>query len=268
MRVAPGLLGLAAALQRLRALDLAAPANATARQVVVARYKEDVAWLAQLPADLPVVVYQSSDPSAPHFVPNVGNEASKYLAYIVDQYDALPDAVIFMQAGQQDWHDPVPKDATVNRWDWDAASRNGGMAFLPTTAPCMVEDAEGRPVGGVRAGEGPAADCAMVVEHKPRQMSALQRAYPELFASELGELPSRWITHCCAQFEVTRDAIRRHPQAFYEDLLTWTTHDAVVAPSNIGHGLINTDAKRDDPGHVFEVMWALMFGSPEATRIL
>jgi hypothetical protein len=260
------LLALAAGLRRLRDPNLAS--NATARQVVVARYKEDVAWLAQLPSDLPVVVYQSSDSSVPHFVPNVGNEASKYLAYIVDQYDALPDTVIFMQAGQQDWHDPVPKDATLNRWDWDAASRNGGMVFLPTTAPCMVEDTEGRPAGGVRAGEGQAADCAMVVEHTPHQMPALQRVYPELFAAELGELPARWLTHCCAQFEVTRDAIRRHPQAFYENLLAWTSRDDAVAATQIGHGLVNKDATRADPGHIFEVMWALMFGSPDAVRIL
>jgi hypothetical protein len=259
-------LPLAAAFRRLHAPDLAS--NATARQVVVARYKEEVEWLAQLPSDLPVVVYQSSDPSAPHFVPNVGNEASKYLAYIVDQYDALPDAVMFMQAGQQDWHDPVPKDATLNRWDWGAASRNGGMAFLPTTAPCIVEDAEGRPAGGVKAGEGSASDCAMVVEHTPRQMPALQRVYPELFAAELGALPERWLTHCCAQFEVTREAIQRHPRAFYEDLLNWASREGSVSASDVGHGLVNKDDKRGDPGHIFEVMWALMFGSPDATRIL
>mmetsp|Transcript_114372 Transcript_114372/g.180032 ORF Transcript_114372/g.180032 Transcript_114372/m.180032 type:complete len:360 (+) Transcript_114372:73-1152(+) len=253
------------------------------RQVVIARYDEDVNWLKKLPENFDISVYQSKDPSVPHFVENVGNEASKYLSYIVDNYDSLPDTVAFMQAGRMDWHDPVPKDVTMRGWDWDAARARGGIAFLPTAAPCLIEDSDPAPVTESLPDVGRSSEreqrrksvptqekCVDVVEHTPPQMATVRSVWGEIFESELGPLPKHWLTHCCAQFHVTREAIRQHPREFYERLLKWAMdHDRSLLQSDYGEEMKrNHDEARRDAGHVFEVLWVLIFSDPMTHALL
>ena len=46
------------------------------------------AWLHDL--GLQTFQYQFTDPAAPYFYSNAGNEAGAYLQYILDFYDCLP----------------------------------------------------------------------------------------------------------------------------------------------------------------------------------
>lgn len=73
--------------------------------VVIARYKEDVNWVKNL--ELPYLIINKGPPiqdidiqnnsiSVPNSIE--GREAHSYLWYIVDNYDKLPDKVIFLQA--------------------------------------------------------------------------------------------------------------------------------------------------------------------------
>mmetsp|Transcript_25870 Transcript_25870/g.66751 ORF Transcript_25870/g.66751 Transcript_25870/m.66751 type:complete len:185 (-) Transcript_25870:494-1048(-) len=101
------------------------------KAIVVSQYEEDIGWLQELQSKvndsmLTVSIYQSKDDSKPGFVKNVGNEAYKYLRYIVDNYDDLPEYVMFVQASAQDWHDPQPKLDIIQNWDW--------------TSPCKAAD--------------------------------------------------------------------------------------------------------------------------------
>lgn len=257
-------------------------ASVQRHHVVVAKYEEDVSWLQHLPSNLDVYVYQSKDPSAPHFVENVGNEASKYLSYIVENYDALPESVTFMQAGRMDWHDPLPKETLMHRWDWGAAAAHGGIAFLPSAAPCLIEDSEAPPleVDDMEADSQqqerrkrlvPENElCPDIVEHSPPQMETIRSVWGDVFEPELGPLPKHWFTKCCAQFQVTRDAISQHPLEFYQQLLQWAKdHDRSLLQSDTtGEMKHNHDPARRDAGHVLEVLWALMFSNPIGRRVI
>ncbi|MGE4299674.1 MAG: DUF3431 domain-containing protein [Desulfovibrionaceae bacterium] len=76
-------------------------------QLVVARYQEDVSWLADV--GLPAVVYdKSGDPPAAlaatlpdhcavEALPNIGRETHTYLTHILRHFDALPEATVFVQ---------------------------------------------------------------------------------------------------------------------------------------------------------------------------
>jgi len=268
-------------------------------QVVIAKYDEDVTWLHNLARNFDVSVYQSKDPSMPLFVENVGNEAAKYLSYIVENYDNLPETVAFMQAGRADWHDPLPKDTMMQNWDWGAAAEQGGIAFLPTAAPCLIEDSDPQPLQGADADatrEWPFTEarqqehamemkrqqdrrkslvpdeelCPDIVEHTPPQMETVRAVWGEIFEPELGPLPKHWFTKCCAQFQVTRDAIHSHPLEFYQQLLQWTKeHDRALLQSEYaGEMRRNHDEARRDAGHVLEVLWALIFSSPMSRRVI
>jgi hypothetical protein len=76
------------------------------KQLVVAKYREDVSWLSQV--NIPTIVYDKCpevrpDIELPHveFVesPNIrnGREAHSYLSHIVQNYDNLADVTFFVQ---------------------------------------------------------------------------------------------------------------------------------------------------------------------------
>jgi len=218
---------------------------------------------------LTVSVYQSKDENRPGFVKNVGNEAYKYLRYIVDNYDDLPEYVMFVQASAQDWHDPQPKLDIIQSWDWTSPSKAAesvmpgegrGIQFLPTPQ-CIIEAVDGPPIEQNANRDG-------CVYHQPRQLSALKDAWSTVFERELGPLPPEWRTHCCAQFEVTREAIRQHPAQFYQSVLDWVDENDSTRLERMGRHISEAsrrqalhDAKdRGDSGHVLEVAWALIFG--------
>ena len=63
-------------------------------ELVVARYREDLAWLGNIPPQIQARVYDKSEAGN---LPNVGREAHTYLHHICTRYDALADLTIFAQ---------------------------------------------------------------------------------------------------------------------------------------------------------------------------
>ena len=70
---------------------------------VIARYNEDLTWLASL--KFPYTIYNkgSDNISLPSIkLPNIGRESGTFLYYIIENYNSLPDTLIFLQG------DPFP----------------------------------------------------------------------------------------------------------------------------------------------------------------
>ena len=63
--------------------------------IVIAKFKEDMRWINDL-----AYTYTIYDKSKN--IPNVGREAETYLRYIIEQYDNLPDYVVFLQGNPFD----------------------------------------------------------------------------------------------------------------------------------------------------------------------
>ena len=71
--------------------------------VVIARYNEDLTWLASL--KFPYTIYNkgADNISLPSIkLPNIGRESGTFLYYIIENYNSLPDTLIFLQG------DPFP----------------------------------------------------------------------------------------------------------------------------------------------------------------
>lgn len=75
------------------------------KELVVAKYKEDLSWLDSVPDSWTVTCY-SKDPAEKNTqylkLPNVGREADTYLHYIIENYAALPDLLVFAQGNPFD----------------------------------------------------------------------------------------------------------------------------------------------------------------------
>jgi len=72
-------------------------------KIVVERYKENIEWLSPLMNQC--IIYNKGDKlDLPNeiMLDNVGREAETYLHYIIDNYDKLPDIVVFTQGNISD----------------------------------------------------------------------------------------------------------------------------------------------------------------------
>lgn len=63
------------------------------KQIVVAKYKENIDWT----INLPCIIYDKSEKEEYIKLPNFGREAHTYLHHIIHNYDNLTDTTIFTQ---------------------------------------------------------------------------------------------------------------------------------------------------------------------------
>lgn len=74
-------------------------------EIVIARYNEDLSWLKENFRDQKVIIYNkgTDDINLPDNnysiikLPNIGRESHTYLYYIINNYNNLPERVIFLQ---------------------------------------------------------------------------------------------------------------------------------------------------------------------------
>lgn len=167
------------------------------RELVIARYREDLEWISQL-ADLHIHVYDKSSNldslSQPHLpenlqltqLPNVGREAHTYLTHIITQYDRMADVTVFLQGNP---HDHVFNlSQQLNELPQDPGFRELGHTPI-------VDDATGSPAHS-------GLDIAGFYE-------SLFRAKP----------PAFYPFHAGTNFAVSRAIIRHRPREFYQRTL-------------------------------------------------
>ena len=174
----------------------AAPAFASApRALVVAKYREDSSWVDLFFGDIPHYVYHMAERDGALGMPkNVGNEATAYLRFIVEHYDALPERTAFVQAHRLAHHphkvDIVPLLLAVN-WAW--------ADYVPLNLYMFQH----------------------LTRQKSPEFAALQDLWPVLFSDVGPDPPPDMLTWCCAQFIASRAAIRRLPLAHWRRLYDW-----------------------------------------------
>jgi len=71
-------------------------------ELVVAHYREDIAWLDQVPAGVTVIVYEKFAYSktrtyGAYFLPNVGRDVHTHITHMSLRYDCLADVTFFVQ---------------------------------------------------------------------------------------------------------------------------------------------------------------------------
>ena len=159
-----------------------------------------------------------------YIVPNKANEASSYLHFITKHYDSMPDTTIFLQDQQTSKHN---QDMVVllRQLHLDAAPyiplNNVHMPFMDPRDFCHVRRCI------AESGIG-----------KYLNQSSLPRHHLDIAFA------------CCAQFAVSRDAVRSRPKELYEDLYRYTL------------GAVDFGQRSDSfaRGECLEVMWHAIFG--------
>jgi hypothetical protein len=66
------------------------------KNLIVAKYQEDLSWLSQVNG-YEVVVYDKYDISSSNYLPNIGREAHTYIHHIIENYENLATINVFVQ---------------------------------------------------------------------------------------------------------------------------------------------------------------------------
>ncbi|MDR3640421.1 MAG: DUF3431 domain-containing protein [Humidesulfovibrio sp.] len=221
-------------------------------QLVVARYREDPAWLGAL--GLSGVLYNKGPELAPNVLPpgiralplpNLGREAHTYLTHIIANYDALPRHTVFLQ-GDPFAHLTPPDEPGLTPLGLrkrllDLAAKDqpfAGLAWFRLRC-----DGLGRPHD--------LADPAKKGRWKGWGKDIpVAQTFESLFAAPS---PREFIARApTGNMLVRRDRILARSQSFYQRALS-----LVLADSDDAH---NT-------GHAFERLWQAIFsgGAPSTT---
>jgi hypothetical protein len=196
-------------------------------KVVVARYKEDLSWLADVKEHC--VVYdkgQDGDACVASFpdvrrMDNWGREASSYLAYIVATYPRFPEYVLFTQGSV--------KDHVVD---------------MPVMLALIKALAEGRPSPIGPRGRYTDINHQWGQVRQWRDYNHPGIPIKEAFEMLYDSFPVDGTFKCnyCGIFMVSREALLSHSKKFYELMLNWMPGQPWAA-------------------HVYERLWAIIFAS-------
>ncbi|MCJ1436600.1 hypothetical protein MMC27_005980 [Xylographa pallens] len=224
-------------LKRWRTLPPHAAGGRASKVIVMGKLEaEDTSWVARDLPDWDNAVYVVDNTSAPLHTPvNKGREAMAYLTYVIDNYEALPDTVLFLHSHRDGefraWH--VDNEAHDNvesvqalRLDYVAVAGyvNLRCGLLPGCNH-EVQPFRSPPVDGLE------------VEH------AMHDAWKAMFPGEA--LPHEIGVPCCAQFAVSKQQIRARPKTDYERYRNW---------------IRETQLHDRTSGRVMEYLWHIIFG--------
>ena len=219
--------------------------------IVTAHYNEDLTWLKRQD-EFPVVVCDKHGSEATPFTPdarcslqiNRGREASSFLKFIIEYYDDLPRHIAFVHGHEFAEHQTLPFGILegirrAKKHDFDYINLNARLQFNHLyDAPESIES-----VAATHWFSHPG--------HK-----FLRKYWDSHFADILGcDFPEHLGYVCCAQFVVSRRAIRRHPKESYirlyelvMDPTKGTDYEAAVAIEFIWHILFGETSNRWSAG--------------------
>lgn len=203
--------------------------------VVASLKKEDTSWLSTHLPEWKANVYVVDDSKAHLTVPmNKGHEAMVYLTYIIDQYDNLPNNIIFIHASRFAWHNDDP--------DYDAIPTlsNFQLPYLQESGYVNLRCVW---IIGCPAEIRPVEDEANRDDAHLSTKNIYKQAYEEL----LPDLPVPEVVAvgCCSQFGVTRETVHKRPRSDYLRYRQW---------------LLETSLDDSMSGRVFEFSWHIIFG--------
>lgn len=203
-------------------------------KVVVARYNEPIEWLDPI-KDACVFLNKGEALNIPNEVriPNIGRESDSYLWYIINNYDNLPDIVVFTQANISD-HRSSGNDHKYILSIRDEALQYGKSNYTTTWTPTNNETDWFAPNWN-RIHQY----CISLSRYKNSEFIS----FKDWFEKNVGiSYPIPFHLYINAIFAVNKERILQHPLQYYIDLKSSGDHS------------INTIES-----HFFERSWYYIF---------
>ncbi|KAL9116902.1 MAG: hypothetical protein Q9187_006568 [Circinaria calcarea] len=198
---------------------------------------EDTSWVENNLPEWQRAIYTVDNTSATnHTSRNKGREANVYLTYVIENYDDLPDIIVFLHSH---------RDGYPQAWHTDAANHDNVASINSLRLDTVREH------GYVNLRCNPAIGCPDEVQpfrDPPKPDGDPEQLYGEAWNAMMGpDLPVPHIVGvaCCSQFAVSRKQVLARPRADYQRYLDW---------------LMQTNATDYVSGRIFEYMWHIIYG--------
>lgn len=219
--------------------------------VVVTRSLEVSAWIADVDSSWSRNVYlvnedhpdtQDSHSNQTLFVPvNKGNEAMRYLSFIIDHYDSLPDITVFRHGHNESWDQRSDAASEINYLNLTTVRRRGYQNFR---CDSNIMGCDHHIHLGAIQRENENHHRSLFAR---MQREVLEGVY-EVWDSWIGgRMPEDITAACCAQFAVMKENVHRRTREKYLEYRQW---------------LIDTPLDDDMSGRVLERLWHVIFGLP------
>lgn len=173
---------------------------------------------------------------------NKGNEAMRYLSFIIDHYDSLADITVFRHGHNESYDQRADAVSEVNYLNLTTVRRRGYQNFRCDSSfiGCTLTI----PLGAMqRAKELPNTEL-IVGTMQQEVLEGIYDVWPVWFG---GPRPEEVGAACCAQFAVTKETVHRRTKEEYQKYRQW---------------LIETPLTDDLSGRVIERVWHVIFGMP------
>lgn len=217
--------------------------------VVAARSREVIQWMEDVQPDwiqYPYIVTEDTNPNSTLSVPaNNGNEAMRYLSFIIDNYDSLPDIIAFRHGHNTTWHQRFDSAAEINNLNLTTVRSRGYQNFN-----CEVRNygcdqhiylADKQRAENTNVNE---ANKLLSDRSEPEVDEAIYKLWDPWFGIPL---PEDVTAACCAQFVVTKTAVYTRTKQKYIEFRQW---------------LLATSMESHQSGMVLERLWHVIFGMP------
>ena len=171
---------------------------------------------------------------------NKGNEAMRYLSFIIDRYDNLPSIIAFRHGHDKSWHQHLDAATEVNHLNLTTIRERGYQNFR-----CTLFD-------GVHKHDCPYDQKDHLLHDGKPYWEGVDPVTRDTFADIWdawfgGPRPEYLMSACCAQFIVTRESVLRRSRDKYMEYRQF---------------LIDTELHDYHAGRIFEKTWHVVFGMP------
>lgn len=207
--------------------------------IVCSRYNKNTDFLNKLSNNFDIKVIQKNGIKhdtkyVDHLAPNIANEATSYLSYIIKHYDDLPENMIFIHDENKSWHHDGLITDNINKWIEEYEKTNGYYEFNNS---CTDK-------------------CGWCYKNK-----TFNQLWNQLFKNYKLE-NHIFDGTCCAQFIISKERIQKNSKEFYIKYYNW------IVNNTTGEG--NGDEK--DPYSGFntsryaEWLWKAIFHKEELDK--
>ena len=196
--------------------------------VVVAHYNENLDWCTSLQNEYNIVIYSKTDRKYNFIDINKGQEVAMYIKYFIDNYNNLPDKILFLHGHQMAYHQDHTSDYIIKNVNWDlndyfSVGRRGHYEELSSSS----ENSEGA-FNWVK-------DNWYIFQNK------LEFPKDGLFFYPNG------------QFVVSKECITQYEQSFWFNLYKW---------------LLTTNIEDRITSRIFEYVWNYIFTKSTHEKII
>jgi len=191
--------------------------------IVCAKYNKNTDFLTK--TSIPSIVIEKNKD-----VPNVGTEATSYLHYILQNYDSLPENLIFIHDENGSWHHEG--DITDNLDKWISQYEKKGSTYYEFNNMKIEKSS---------------------AYHNEAEKELWTQVFEPHICKYDDALPVSG--RCCAQFIVSKKQILKHPKVFYQKYYDWLIDNT----SGEGLGDKNDIYSGYNTGRYAEWSWRFIF---------